>query len=61
METREVSTEEFCSAAANAIIKYDQEVGLTTLGGVYFPNTTGLSIFADLEPEIIKLQKSRPG
>lgn len=58
--TREVSTEEFCSAAANAIIKYDQEVGLTTLGGVYFPNTTGLSIFADLEPEIIKLQKADP-
>ena len=57
---REVSTEEFCSAAANAIIKYDQEVGLTTLGGVYFPNTTGLSIFADLEPEIIKLQKADP-
>ena len=58
--SREVSTEAFCSAAADAIIKYDQEVGLTTLGGVYFPNTTGLTIFADLEPEIINLQKADP-
>jgi hypothetical protein len=58
--SREVSTEEFCSSAVTVIATYDREVGLTTLGGVFFPNTSGLSIFAELEPEIIKLQKADP-
>jgi len=58
--TREVSTEGFCSDAATAIIEYKQKFGLTTIGGVYFPNTSGLTIFTELESEIKKLQESDP-
>jgi hypothetical protein len=55
-----LSTEVFCARATNAIVNYQKEFGLQTIGGVFFANTTSLSIFAKLEADVASLKKSDP-
>ena len=55
-----ISTEEFCSKAADLIIAYKQEYGLTVIAGEYFANTTGITVFAGLEDDIAALQDTDP-
>jgi hypothetical protein len=57
---QEVSTDEFCAKAADLIIAYKQEFGLTVIAGVYFANTTGITVFAGLEDDIAALQDADP-
>jgi hypothetical protein len=54
------STEVFCSKAADLIIAYKREHGLTVIAGVYFANTTGITVFAGLEDDIAALQDADP-
>jgi hypothetical protein len=58
--SQSLSPEVFCARATNEIVAYQKEYGLRLLGGVFFANTTGLTIFTDLEDDIATLQNTDP-
>jgi uncharacterized protein (UPF0254 family) len=58
--SQSISAEAFCTQATNEIVAYQKEFGLRLLGGVFIPNTTGFTIFKNLEDDIPSLQKSDP-
>jgi hypothetical protein len=58
--SQSLSTEVFCARAANEIVAYQKEFGLQTIGGIFFANTSELSIFKELDADVASLQESDP-
>lgn len=59
-----ISEKAFCEIAANKIVRYKKDKGLTVIrtesGSIFLPNTSGFTIFRGMDTEITLMKELDP-